>query len=225
MIQMISTYQFEPAIALGRAALDELVASCRIRRFDDGALIQQHGDMLSGMWAVRSGEVVIGRLDPAGGMTTFAVLGPGALFGELAYFAGVARQVDVFARGAAELVWIDDRAVRPLLERRPEVALVLLRSLARQLADALRIIDERRRLPLPARLAQVLLARARIGEDGRWRASATQQELADLAGVSRVAVVSALGKLAARQVISRGYGSVTLDDRAALSEIASGALA
>lgn len=222
---MISSYQFEPAIALGRAALDELVASCRIRRFADGALIQQQGEMLSGMWAVHSGEVVIGRLDSGGGMTTFALLGPGALFGELAYFAGVPRQVDVFARGAAELVWIDDRAVRPLLERQPEVALVLLRSLARQLADALRLIDQRRRLPLPARLAQVLLALARTGADGQLRAGVTQQELADLAGVSRVAAVSALGKLAARDLIVRGYGSITLNDREALSEIASGALA
>jgi CRP-like cAMP-binding protein len=222
---MLTNYQFEPAIALGKAALEELVGSCQVRRFGDGALIQQHGELLAGMWVVRSGEVVIGRLDRDGGMTTYALLGPGALFGELAYFAGVPRQVDVFARGVTELVWIDDRAVRPLLERRPEVALVLLRSLARQLADALRLIDQRRRMPLPARLAQILCARARPDAEGRLLVRATQQELADLAGVSRVAIVAALGRLAARGLVARGYGAVILSDRASLAEIASGALA
>ena len=72
--------------------------------FAAGQLIQQQGDVGDGFWMIESGRVAICRFAPDGGVTTFAVLGSGDLFGELAHFAGTARQVDAVADDAAVLV-------------------------------------------------------------------------------------------------------------------------
>ena len=84
---------------------------------------------------------------------------------------------------------------------------LLLRSLGRQLAVSLDIIDAERRLPVAERLARLLAAMAADAADG-MTVRATQQQLADLLGVSRVTLGAALRDLAARGTIERGYRHV-----------------
>lgn len=217
---MQRTYQF--ADSGERADEERLVARLMAagvrRKFRDGQLIHQQGDVSQGFWIVAQGAVMLGKSDAGGGNTAYAVLGKGDLFGELAYFGGVERQVDATARGDAELVWLSDAVVAPLLAAEPPVAMLLLRSLARQLQSALLVIDERRRLITPVRLARLLIDL--VDEDGRT-VRATQQELADLLGVSRVALVAALGRLARSGAIARGYRVVTIHDCTALGKLAS----
>ena len=84
---------------------------------------------------------------------------------------------------------------------------LLLRSLGRQLAVSLDIIDAERRLPTAERLARLLAAMATDAADGST-VRATQQQLADLLGVSRVTLGAALRKLVARGVVETRYGSI-----------------
>jgi CRP/FNR family cyclic AMP-dependent transcriptional regulator len=103
---MQRTYQLSeiaPARADGEmAAL--LLREGRRQHFGAHAIIQQQGDDPDGFWLVETGAVSVCRFGVDGGVTVFAVLGPGDLFGELAHFTRAARQVDVEAdRGAANL--------------------------------------------------------------------------------------------------------------------------
>ena len=86
---------------------------------------------------------------------------------------------------------------------------LLLRSLSRQLAGALDLIDAERRLSTVDRLAQLLGVMAQDSATGDI-VRATQQQLADLMGVSRVTLGAALGELARRGMVERGYRHIRL---------------
>jgi CRP-like cAMP-binding protein len=162
---------------------------------------------------VVEGHVLVGRYAEDGGFTAFAVLGPGDLFGELAFFTGVPRQADALASGPARLVAIDRPLLRRLMAADVGWAELLLRSLGRQLAGALDIIDAERRLGSADRLLRLLRMMAVDADaeaDGGTSVHATQQQLADLLGVSRVTLGAALRDLTARGLVETGYGRIRL---------------
>ncbi|MCW0197010.1 Crp/Fnr family transcriptional regulator [Sphingopyxis sp.] len=208
---MQRSYHFDLAerTRLSPAERDRLTAMAPARRFADGQFVQQQGDPGDAFWAVVEGHVLGGRFAEDGGFTAFAVLGPGDLFGELAFFTGVPRQADVIARGPARLVAIDRPLLRRLMATDIGWAELLLRSLGRQLAGALDIIDAERRLGSADRLLRLLRMMAADGGDGTT-VHATQQQLADLLGVSRVTLGAALRDLTARGLVETGYGRIKL---------------
>lgn len=194
---------------LSARELAQLAAQARVQPFTDGQFIQHQGDPGDAFWAVVDGHVSVGRYADDGAFTLFAVLAEGDLFGELAFFTGVPRQVDATASGEARLIAIDRPLLRQLMAADIGWAELLLRSLSRQLAGALDAIDAERRLGTVERLGRLLTVMARDSESGDV-VRATQQQLADLMGVSRVTLGAALGELAARGLVMRGYGYIHL---------------
>lgn len=191
-----------------------LVAVGRRRRFGDGAIIQQRGDASDGFWLIETGQVMVCRYGRDGELIVYAVLGPGDLFGELACFSGVPRQVDAVADGDAVLVRVDAAQVDRLLATRPDFARWLLQSLAHQLRGALDRIEGDHSHSAVERLTRVLAAIA--ARDGP-EIAATQQQLADLVGVSRVTAGQGLGALAAAGLIEKRYGRIRVIDVEALA--------
>ena len=194
---------------LSARELDELAAQKRPQSFVDGQFVQHRGDPGDAFWAVVDGHVAVGRYAEDGGFTLFAVLAAGDLFGELAFFTGVPRQVDAIASGDARLIAIDRPLLRRMMAADVGWAELLLRSLSRQLAGALDLIDAERRLSTVDRLAQLLGVMAQDSATGDI-VRATQQQLADLLGVSRVTLGAALGELARRGMVERGYRHIRL---------------
>lgn len=208
---MQRSYHFALAERTRLSAADRtaLAAEAVPRRFADGQFVQHQGDPGDAFWAVIEGNVLVGRYAEDGAFTAFAVLGPGDLFGELAFFTGVPRQVDAIANGPARLVAIDRPLLRRLMTADIGWAELLLRSLGRQLAVSLDIIDAERRLPASERLHRLLVAMAADAPDGRT-VRATQQQLADLLGVSRVTLGAALRTLDQAELVERRYGHIRL---------------
>lgn len=216
---MQRTYQLNPLPATHAGAEIAALLAREGRRigFAAGETIQKQGDRFDGFWLVESGAVTVCRYGADGELTIYGVLGPGDLFGELAHFSGVPRQVDAVAEGAAQLVRIDAALVDRLLAERPEVARWLLRSLANQLRATLDRIESDRHLPAPDRVARALYE---LSQDGRTTVSVTQQQLADYVGLSRVSVGQVLGRLERVGLIRRGYRALDIVDRAALAPAA-----
>lgn len=217
---MQRTYQLS-AVAptrAGRQIAALLAGAGRRQRFSAGETIQQQGDEACGFWLVEQGSVMACRFGSEGDLTVYAVLGPGDLFGELAHFSEVSRQVDAVAESDAVLVRIDPPLIDHLLESEPEFARWLLKSLANQLRTALDRIESDRSLPAPARIARAL---AGLAENGGPEVEITQQQLADLVGVSRVTVGQALRSLEATGLIQRRYGRITVLDRTSLKATSS----
>lgn len=216
---MQSSYQLS---AIGPTRADPALAAVlrgagQRLTFAPSQLIQQQGDAGDGFWMIESGRVSICRFAPDGGVTTFAVLGSGDLFGELAHFAGTARQVDAVADDAAVLVRVGAAQVDRLLAEQPDFARWLLASLANQLRAALDLIDRDRTLSADARLARLLLDLA--DREGPLL-KVTQQSLADRVGLSRVTIGQVLGRLELAGAVRRHYRQIAVIDRAILSRCA-----
>lgn len=216
---MQRTYQLPkvpPTRAEGSIA-ELLKAEGRHQRFAAGTLIQQRGDCGDGFWLIEAGTVSACRFGAEGEMTVFAVLGAGDLFGELAYFTGLPRQVDAVADTDAVLVRIEAALIERLLGANPDFSRWLLKSLGNQLRTALDRIERDRNLPARARVARLLLDIAR--REGPALAL-TQQALGDLLGLSRVTIGQAMGELASLGLVNSGYRQIKVLDMVGLRAMA-----
>jgi CRP-like cAMP-binding protein len=193
-----------------------LVRSGRRYWFDASAVIQRQGDETDGFWLIESGNVSVCRFGTEGEVTIFAVLGPGDLFGELAHFTGVRRQVDVVAEADASLIRVDTPAINALLDSEPAFARWLLKSLAHQLRTALDRIDGDRTLSAEDRVRRLLKDMAT--RDGPELLT-TQEALANHVGVSRVTMGAILNRLSRSGLIRIGYRKIYVANADALTWI------
>lgn len=187
--------------------------------FNASALVQQRGDPPDGFWLVESGSVSVCRFGADGGVTVYAVLGPGDLFGELAHFTGVTRQADAVAETDATLVRVDAAAIDRLLGQQPDFARWLLRSLGHQLCVALDRIEGDRHLSAQTRVARMLADMVRRGGPDLL---ITQEALGNLAGLSRISIGQVLAELADVGIVERGYRRIVVTDVPALTRRAAG---
>lgn len=208
-------------MALPDGVRRDLLARGQVRSFAKGQIIQQRGDAAREFWYIESGSVQIGRYGIDGRLTLFALLGAGDTFGELAFMGEFSRTVDAIAGTGCQLIRIGDNELQSLMQSDPAVTRLLLKTMALTVQEAFNLIESSRNLSVPQRLAQALLQLWGDQEDGA-EIMATQQDLADLVGVSRVSLGKALTRLQARGMIEPGYGYVTIRDGAALREISAG---
>ncbi len=193
-----------------------LVRSGRRCRYAAGTIIQQRGDPGDGFWLIETGKVAICRFAANGSSTIFAVLGPNDLFGELAHFGGVVRQVDVVAETDVSMVRVDTTAINMLLDAEPAFARWLLKSLAHQLRAALDRIDTDRTLSAEKRA--VRLIKEMVSRDGP-ELHTTQDALANQLGISRVTMGAVLNKLARGGLVRLAYRKVYVPNPDALNSI------
>ena len=207
--------------ALDSSLQSHLLRISRDREFADGQIIQQRGDPADGFWLIEEGTVRIGQFLPDGEFRAVALLGAGDSYGELAVFSGRPRIVDAVSRGQSRLRLVGAKPFLAALGNYPASSRALLGALSAQLQDTLSILAGLRHGTNPARLAGLLATMA--GEDRDVAmVTITQQELADLLGVTRATANAALAVLERQRLIKRGYGAIAIPDRDRLSRFALG---
>lgn len=207
--------------ALDSGLQAHLRRTAREREFDDGQIIQQRGDKADGFWLIEQGSVMVGQYLAHGDFRAVALLGPGDSYGELAVFADRPRIVDAVSRGRSRLKLIAAKPFLDALGNYPASTRSLLSALSAQLQDTLSQLAGLRRGNNPQRLAGLLANLA--GEvPGSTSVSVTQQELADLLGVTRATANAAMRDLRERGLVERGYGSVAIPDRDRLARFSLG---
>lgn len=187
------------------------------RHFNAGQIIQQRGDKPDGFWLIESGSISVGRFLQSGDFRGVALLGPGDSWGELALFAGRPRVVDAIARSDSELRHIRARPFESALNADPAAMRLLLGALSRQLQETLDVVAGIRRGSATARVAGTL---ANLAEGGSLpaRIEISQQELAELLGLTRATVNTALRELEKQALVRRSYGAVHVLNRERLAE-------
>ncbi|QJQ33403.1 Crp/Fnr family transcriptional regulator [Sphingomonas lacunae] len=196
-----------------QSVFDRLVAAGSIRHFDDGEFIFQQGEPAIGLVMVVSGSMAVGRYRHDGTYNLLTVLGPGEVTGDTSYFAQARRLNDGIAQGRTSICTVGGVHLDRLIDTDAQVARFLLTSMATQMHRMIRLIDAERRHPARIRLGWLLLQEC-DPRDGLFDGS--QQDLANLLGVSRVSLVSALAALVELGVVRRGYRKLWLTDRARL---------
>jgi len=203
--------ELSPAL---RGLLD---TSGTIIKYADGQLIQTRGDKTRGFSIIKSGAVCFGKTDAEGRFITSVVYEPGQCYGEFTVLAGLPRTHDGIAVGETSICHISKATFDRLLADEPALAAPILASLTLRLHSLLEWADDLRRYPLKVRLGKQLLALVRAPAKGTASSlTVTQGDLAELMGVSRVAVAKILADYQRRGFVRLGYGKIEITNPNAL---------
>ena len=207
---------------LGAEDLGRVAQVAVPRAYEGQHVIFREGDDSDTCYIVRSGHARAIRQHSDGRTITLARFGPGDIFGELAMFDDERRSATVEALDDLSTVAIPGSAMRGLLQRHPEIAVKLVIALGRRLRAANERLSRQSFQTVQSRVAAVLdqlVEQARSEGEGGERdvlVTATQAELAQLAGSSRESASRFLAVLERAGVISQGRGRLTVHDPAAL---------
>ncbi|MEO8036438.1 MAG: mechanosensitive ion channel family protein, partial [Acidobacteriota bacterium] len=108
---------------LDAVAREQVADAARVHYFAKGETIIKRGAEGDSMFVVHDGKVSVRVPDPSSSMMQeVALLGPGAVFGEMALLTGEARTADIVATVDTSAFEIAKDALRPILQSNPELA-------------------------------------------------------------------------------------------------------
>jgi len=181
------------------------------RRYADGQMVQQRGDVHKAISFVRSGSVIAGNYGLDGSFLASAILYPGEYFGDFTVLAGLPRTQNLWAQGATEITEIPGKRFLELIDQEPAIARAMLTISTLRTHELVEFLDIQRRLPLGTRIARLLLSAA--GPDAASETvECRHEDLAFVLGVSRVSIGKALKKLQGEGYLELGYGHIYLPD-------------
>src|SRR6059058_3126589 len=191
------------------------------RRFAAGETVIREGDHSNTCYIVRSGHARAIREHSDGRQIALATFGPGDIFGELAVFDDEERSATIEAIDAVEALAILGPDMRRLMQQRPEIAVALAAALARRLRATNERLASQSFQTVQSRVATVLeqlveQARAEGVDADEVPITATQVDVAMLAGSSRESASRFLASLERAGVISQGRGRLIVRDPDAL---------
>ena len=206
---------------LGPAEMRAVAAVAVPRSFAAGEAVFREGDASNTCYIVRSGHARAIREHADGRQITLATFGPGDIFGELAMFDDERRSATVEAIDDLEALAILGNDMRRLMAEHSDIAVKLAVSLGRRLRNANERLARQSFQSVQSRVAAVLaqLVDQAIGEGAAARdvqITATQADLAKLAGSSRESASRFLAVLERAGVITQGRGRLTVHDPGAL---------
>lgn len=191
------------------------------RTFEPGEVVFREGDASDTCYVVRAGRARAIRDHPDGRTITLATFGPGDIFGELAMFEDELRSATVEAVQRTSVVAVLGPDMRRLMVKHPEIAIRLVVALGRRLRESNDRLAKQSFQTVQSRVAVVLSelvaqAIAAGGPQEEVLLTATQADLAKLAGSSRESASRFLAVLERAGVISQGRGRLVVHDPAAL---------
>jgi CRP/FNR family transcriptional regulator len=196
------------------------------RHFEPGEVVFREGDSSDTCYIVRDGLTRAIREHGDGRVITLATFGPGEIFGELAMFEDERRSATVEATEPTDVVAVLGPDMRRLMVEHPEISTRLVIALGRRLRESNERLTRQSFQTVQSRVATILSqlaaheldARDDGDGDGDVLVTATQAELAQLAGSSRESASRFLAVLERAGVISQGRGRLTVHDLDALKQ-------
>lgn len=209
---------------LEQADLERIAEVAVPRSFEPGQVVFREGDSSDTCYVVREGHARAIRRHGDGRRTiTLATFGPGDIFGELAMFEDELRSATVEAIEPTSVVGVLGPDMRRLMGEHPSIAPRLVVALGRRLREMNERLSRQSFQTVQSRVAVVLsqLVEQEVA-DGNGPAdvlvTATQADLAQLAGSSRESASRFLAVLERAGVISQGRGRLVVHDAEALEQ-------
>lgn len=212
----------------GTAILEKQLASfCSEASYEEGEVIYAPCQQETAAYYVRSGRVKLYHLDESGKRLTLAVLGPGALFGEMALVGEEHRTSS--AEALEETVcWVIERErLRTRARQDPGLLIGLLQLFLWRMAEVQERLKEMVFKDLETRLARTLLylirRHGRRRRGNRWEIAfrVTHQEIADLVGGTRENVTMLLNRFEAEGILKKQRYHIEIVDLPGLIKKAS----
>jgi CRP/FNR family transcriptional regulator, cyclic AMP receptor protein len=210
--------------ALPTKLFSELFAKGRTVSLKAGQSLFLSGDPSDGCYRLDEGLLKVGIVTAGGGERILAILGPGAIVGELSMLDGTPRSASVEALRESKLCFISSPVFTAFATDHPELYRHGMMLLARRLRATNDALVAATFMSLKGRVARVLLSLAEaFGHDvgnGRVliRQRVTQTDLAAMAGISRENVSRILAHWMRDAVISRLARYYCLENPAAIEQ-------
>ena len=182
-------------------------------RCSSGYLIYLQGTEATCFYYLKKGKVKSFIQSEDGAERTLNLYQQGFIFGEASFFDERPRVSSAVALTPCQLVPIDRELVTQEIAKHPELALAMMKYLARTVRLLSGHVDQMAFRPARWRVARYLLTLP-AEADGSLRC--THEEIGSAVGVSRVTVSRALGTFVRRGWVETGYRSMCLINREAL---------
>lgn len=195
-----------------------LMAGATARSLAADEVLFLAGDPGDGLYSVDEGLLKVSIASASGAERILAILGPGALVGDLAIIDGLPRSASVTALRGCKLRFLSRAAFEKFAAAEPAIYKYLLTVLAARLRDTDQIIAAGSFLPLKGRVARALLDLAHaFGKDvgaGRIviRQKLSQTDIASMAGIARENVSRIMNEWIRAKVVTRLSGYYCLED-------------
>jgi CRP/FNR family transcriptional regulator, cyclic AMP receptor protein len=190
------------------------------REYQAGEVLFREGEPGDTMFVIQAGAVRITK-SMGGDQKVLAVLGPGEFVGEMAILNGKPRTATATVIEAARCLLIDARTLEAMVARNPEIAMRLIKKLARRLDSADTLIEILMHTDPKAR---VMLALARHAEafgetvaDG-VRIRATAADVAQEVSVPEATAQDVIARLKRLRLVREEPGGMVVSDIARLRD-------
>jgi CRP/FNR family cyclic AMP-dependent transcriptional regulator len=177
--------------------LVKLAALARQENYPKHAEIMAEGDRSSGLYILLSGKVKVVLRSEEGKEIILAILNPTEFFGEMALLDDAPRSADIVAMAPTTVLVIAKQEFKSWLQRQPDMAFVIIKTLAQRLREADQKIGDLALMDVYGRVARALKGLAKPDSQGRMvvNENLSQQSLADIVGASREMVSRTLKDL------------------------------
>ena len=175
-------------------------------RCSPGYLIYLQNTQATCFYYLKSGKVKSFIQSEDGGERVLNLYTAGSLFGEASFFDELPRVSSAVAVVPCEIVPIDRELVTQEFARNPELALAMMKYLARTVRLLSEQVDQMAFRPARWRVANCLLTLA----SGAGAVSCTQDDIAAAVSASRVTVSRVLNEFAQKGWVELGYRTIRL---------------
>lgn len=210
--------------ALEQSALDQLASVVTRRQYRKGDAIFHKEDEGQSLFIVEEGAVRIYVPSVQGADLTLAILGPGDFFGDLSLLDGQPRSAGADAMETTRALILERSDFMDLMRSRPEAALAVMSIVSQRLRETDEMASDLAFLDVGGRLAKKLLELASNHgvkrDDGMLLdVNITQEQLANMIGVTRESVNRNLGAFRRQGLIANQGRRIILRDPEALREL------
>lgn len=195
--------------------LEKIFTLMQKRHYKKGTIILMEEEFGDTLFVLNQGSVKVTRVSDDGREVILAIMGPGDFFGEMSIFDGENRSANVIALEDSEVFVLKRGDFLDLLERYPQIAIILLQVMATRLRRSDQQIEGLSLSDAENRVAMSLL---RLAEDlGVIKSGRVvienmpyQQDIANMAGTSRETVSRMLTLLQRKGFIQKQGRRLTI---------------
>lgn len=207
---------------LPKGLASQLMAGATPRKLSANEVLFLAGDPGDGLYRLDDGLLKVSIASASGAERILAILGPGAVVGDLAIIDGLPRSASITALRDCKLSFLSRAAFDSFAEKEPRIYKYFVTVLAARLRDTDALVAAGSFLPLKGRVARALLDLAHaFGNEvagGRVviRQKVSQSELAAMAGIARENVSRIMNDWMRAKIVTRLSGYYCLEKPAAL---------
>ena len=200
-----------------------LLANSTLRKLNSGEVLFVAGEPADGLYRLEEGLVKVSIGATTGAERILAILGPGAIVGDLAIIDNLPRSASVTGLRDCKLRFVSRSQFDRFAEEHPEIYRHLVKILAARLRDTDMILAAGSFLPLKGRVARALLdlSKAFGKEVGGGRIlihqRISQSDVAAIAGVARENVSRILKDWMDQKFVSRLAGYYCIENATKIS--------